>query len=176
MTQDNARDDAQSGAPQDAPKPRFSSVEEELAAYRSGEDLTEGGKYGPLGKGHAPANDPLKALRGVLAGTLVLEAICILLVLTVISRVDDGAAWSAVNMGYVTVLGLAMFVMAGMQGRKWAIPVDIALQVLAVAGFFVHPSMGAVGLVFAAVWAYILHLRKQLIERMEKGMLVTQHI
>ncbi|WP_018024453.1 DUF4233 domain-containing protein [Corynebacterium ulceribovis] len=160
----------------DADNARFSSIEDELAAYRSGEDLSEGGKYGPLGKGHAPAKDPLKGLRGVLAGTLVLEAICILLVLTVISRVDEGASWSTFNMVYVTVLGVGMFVAAGFQGRKWAIPVDIALQVLAVGGFIVHPSMGVVGLVFAAVWAYILYLRKQLIERMEKGMLVTQHI
>ena len=33
---------------------------EALRAYREGRDLSEGGKYGPLGAGHDPAKDPLR--------------------------------------------------------------------------------------------------------------------
>ncbi|MEJ5998358.1 DUF4233 domain-containing protein [Corynebacterium sp. H130] len=132
-------------------------------------------EYGPLGPGHAPAKDPMKGLRGVMAGTLVMEAISILLVLTVILRVDGGEHWTPLNWGYVTFVGVAMFVWAFMQRLPFALPVNLGLQVLAVAGFFVHPSMGIMGLVFVGVWAYILVLRKNLIERMRRGLLTTQH-
>lgn len=132
-------------------------------------------EYGPLGPGHAPAKDPMKGLRGVMAGTLVMEAISILLVLTVILRVDNGVHWTPLNWGFVTAVGVAMFVWAFMQKLPFALPVNLALQVVAVAGFFVHPSMGIMGLIFVGVWAYILVLRKNLIERMRRGLLTTQH-
>ena len=46
---------------------------------------------GPRGAAHEPSVDPWKGLRGIMAGTLVLEAIVIGLVLTVIARLDGGA-------------------------------------------------------------------------------------
>lgn len=132
-------------------------------------------KFGPLGPGHEPVKDPMKGLRGVMAGTLVMEAISIWLVLTVILKVDGGAHWTPLNWGYVTAVGAAMFLWAFMQKRPFALPVNLALQVLAVLGFFVHPSMGIMGLIFVVVWGYILVLRKNLIERMRRGLLTTQH-
>ncbi|QTH59335.1 DUF4233 domain-containing protein [Corynebacterium hindlerae] len=132
-------------------------------------------QYGPLGPGHAPVKDPMKGLRGVMAGTLVMEAISIWLVLTVILRVDNGEHWTTLNWVYVTIVGALMFVWAFMQKLPIALPVNLVLQVLAVVGFFVHPSMGIMGLIFAGVWAYILVLRKNLIERMQRGLLTTQH-
>lgn len=134
-----------------------------------------GQEYGPLGPGHAPAKDPLKGLRGVMAGTLVMESIALLLVLTVIARVDDGKYWTTFNWVFVLAVGLAMFVLAFMQKRSWAMTVNVALQVIAVGGFLVHPSMGIMALIFVAVWIYIFYLRKNLIERMKRGLLTTQH-
>ncbi|HIW96783.1 MAG TPA: DUF4233 domain-containing protein [Candidatus Corynebacterium gallistercoris] len=131
---------------------------------------------GPLGPGHAPENDPLKGLRGVMAGTLVLEAIVILLVLTVITRVHDGEYATTFNIVYVVGVGLGMLVAAFMQRVKWADYLNIGLQVLAVAGFIVHPSMGAMGVLFALVWWYIYHLRSNLLERMRRGLLPSQHV
>ena len=127
-------------------------------------------EYGPLGPGHAPAKDPLKGLRGVMAGTLVMESIALLLVLTVIARIDDGAYWTTFNWVYVTVVGVAMFVVAFLQKCRWALAANVVLQ-----GFFVHPSMGIMALIFAAVWWYIFYLRKNLIARMKRGLLTTQH-
>lgn len=132
-------------------------------------------EYGPLGPGHAPVKDPMKGLRGVMAGTLVMEAISILLVLTVILRIDGGVHWTTFNWGYVTAVGVLMFVWAFIQKHSFALPVNLGLQVLAVLGFFVHSSMGIMGLIFVVVWAYILVLRKNLIERMRRGLLTTQH-
>ncbi|MBI8988696.1 DUF4233 domain-containing protein [Corynebacterium meridianum] len=138
---------------------------------KGGEEI----EYGPLGPGHAPAKDPMKGLRGVMAGTLVMESISLLLVLTVIARVDNGSHWTTFNWVYVTVVGVAMFLVAFMQKRSWAMPVNWVLQMAAVAGFFVHYSMGVMALIFVAVWLYIMHLRKVLLERMRRGLLVTQH-
>ncbi|KAA8719516.1 DUF4233 domain-containing protein [Corynebacterium spheniscorum] len=136
----------------------------------------EAPEYGPLGPGKAPVKDPMKGLRGVMAGTMCMEAISILLVLTVILRVDEGAYWTTFNWGYVTFVGVAMFLMAFLQGRPWALAVNMGLQVLALLGFMVHVSMGIVAIIFILVWWYLLHLRRNLIERMKRGLLTTQHL
>ncbi|MDU0479393.1 DUF4233 domain-containing protein [Staphylococcus chromogenes] len=133
-------------------------------------------EYGPLGPGHAPVKDPMKGLRGVMAGTLVLESIALLLVLTVIAKVDSGAHWTTFNWVFITVLGVVHFLWGFMQKKSYALAVNIALQVIAVVGgFVVHYSAGMMGLIFAGVWVYILILRKNLLERMRRGLLTTQH-
>ena len=148
---------------------------------KAGEDSGQSGhsrqgEFGPLGPGQAPANDPMKGLRGVMAGTHIMEAIVILLVLTVITRVDAGASATTFNMAYVIGLGGAMIVAAFLQKAKWADWLNIALQVLAIAGFIVHPAMGAMGVIFALCWWYIYHLRSNLMRRMERGLLPSQHL
>ena len=131
---------------------------------------------GPLGPGHAPAKDPMKGLRGVMAGTLVMESISMLLVLTVIAKVDGGAHWTTFNWVFVTALGVAMFLWAFMQKRPGALSINLMLNVIAVGGgLFVHYSMVIMALIFIAVWMYILVLRKNLLERMKRGLLTTQH-
>lgn len=128
------------------------------------------------GAPHAPSVDPWKGLRGIMAGTLFLEAIVIGLVLTVIARLDDGVHYQAWKVWFVALLAVAMIVAAGLQRRPWAIPMNIGLAVLAVIpGWFVHWSMGVCGLMFAAVWAYILYLRFDLARRMAGGFLPSQH-
>src|SRR5690606_17364870 len=87
-----------------------------------------------------PATDPWKGFRGVMAGTLVLEAIVVLLVLPVIATVGGGlSAWSTT---YVVGLAVVMILGAGLQKRPWAIPFNLALQVLAILGFFVDLAFG----------------------------------
>lgn len=133
-------------------------------------------EYGPLGPGHAPAKDPLKGLRGVMAGTLVMESISLLLVLTVIARVDGGVHWTTFNWVTVTVLGVCMFIAGFLQKRPQALAITWALQIIAlVTGIFIHYSMVIMVLIFIAVWFYIMVLRKNLIERMKRGLLTTQH-
>lgn len=129
----------------------------------------------PLGGGHDPSVDPWKGLRGIMAGTLFLEAIVIGLVLTVIARVDDGAHFQPWKVWYVSLLAVAMLVAAGLQRRPWALTLNLTLAGLAVAGFVVHWSMGISGILFAVVWAYILYLRGDLARRIEGGYLASQH-
>ncbi len=129
----------------------------------------------PLGEGHAPSVDPWKGLRGIMAGTLVLEAIVIGLVLTVIARVDDGAHFQTWKVVFVSTLAIAMLVASGLQRRSWAIPMNLVLAGLAVAGWVVHWSMGVSGLMFAVVWVYVLFLRRDLTRRIAGGFLASQH-
>jgi len=119
-----------------------------------------------------PTTDPWKGLRGVMAGTLVLEAIVVLLVLPVIATVGGGlSAWST---AYVVGLAVVMIAGAGLQKRPWAIRFNVTLQVLAVLGFVVDLAFGAVGVLFAVVWAYILYLRKDIKDRESRGLLPGQ--
>ncbi|CAB0517017.1 DUF4233 domain-containing protein [Corynebacterium diphtheriae] len=133
-------------------------------------------QYGPLGPGHAPVKDPMKGLRGVMAGTMMMESISFYLVLTVILRVDNGAYWTTPNWVYVTAVSTVMLLLSFLQGKKWALGADIGIQVFALAGFFVHVSMGIMAIVYIAVWWYLLYLRKNLLERMKRGLLTTQHL
>ncbi|WP_415915921.1 DUF4233 domain-containing protein [Speluncibacter jeojiensis] len=119
-----------------------------------------------------PAKDPWKGLRGVMAGTLVLEAIVVLLALPVVATVGGGL--TPASMVYIVGLAVLMILGAGLQGRSWALWYNVTLQVLAVAAFFIHPALGACGLLFAAVWAYIFYLRRDLKDRIEQGLLPGQ--
>lgn len=133
--------------------------------------------YGPLGPGSTPAKDPLKGLRGVTAGTLILEAITIFLALTVILQVSDGIYWTPFNWGFIVVLGTLHVLLAFCQRFSWGLPAALGLQVVGlIGGFFVHWSLVAVMIIFLLVWWYLLTLRKNLLERMRRGLLVTQHL
>lgn len=133
-------------------------------------------EYGPLGPGHEPVKDPLKGLRGIMAGAMVMEAITFYLVLTVILRVDNGTYWTTFNWVFVTAVATTMLILSFLQSKPWAIKANIGMQIVALTGFFIHPSMGVVAVLFAAVWWYIMFLRRNLIERMKRGLLTTQHM
>lgn len=129
----------------------------------------------PLGHGHAPEKDPRKGIRAILSATLVLEAIVVLLVLTVISKIGEGAFNTTFNITYVTVVGVGMLIASGVQRFTWGIWFTIALHIATIIGWFVHPSMSLVGLLFTAVWAYIFYLYSDLLRRMDRGFLASQH-
>lgn len=133
-------------------------------------------EMGPLGPGQAPVKDPFKGLNGMISGTLVLEAIAILLALLVVLKVNDGAYWTTFNWTFIALLGAFHVVMPAFVKKSWALPVIIAVQVIGLFGFTIHWSLGAVMVIFGMVWAMTLHLRSTLIARMERGLLTTQHL
>ncbi|MHA2789569.1 DUF4233 domain-containing protein [Corynebacterium sp. S7] len=118
----------------------------------------------------------MKGLNGVISATLILEAITIFLSLTVILRIDDGVLWTTPNWVYLVALGTAHTVLAFMTRFKWALPAAIVLQVFLLLGIFIHWSIFAIGVIFALVWWFVLTLRRNLLDRMERGLLVTQHM
>jgi hypothetical protein len=116
--------------------------------------------------------DPWKSFRGVTAGTLILEAIVVLLALPVVSAVGGGLTPGA--LGYLLGLAALLVVLAGLQGRSWAIWADLAVQLIPIAGFLVYPGVGFIGLLFGAVWALIVYVRSEVLRRERQGLLPGQ--
>ena len=108
--------------------------------------------------------DPLRGLSGVFAATLVMEAIVVGLALLVVGRFGGGfgspAGW------YTAGLAVAMLAAAFVQRRPWGLELALVLQVAMVVGWFAHPALGAMGLLFVLVWSYLLHLRQKILRRL----------
>ncbi|MFC9555428.1 DUF4233 domain-containing protein [Rhodococcus sp. NPDC056960] len=119
-----------------------------------------------------PTKDPWKGFRGVVAGSLILEAIVVLLALPVVATVGGGLTWWSGT--YLVGLAVLMILGAGLQGRPWAMKYNLLLQVGLLFGFFVHVSIGSVGVVFAILWGYLLYFRRNVRQRMERGLLPGQ--
>ena len=118
------------------------------------------------------APDPWKSFRGVMAGTLILEAIVVLLALPVVSAVGGGL--TAFSTAYLIGFAVLLVLMAGIQGRSWAIWANLGVQLLLIAGWFIYPAVGFVGLLFAVVWLMILYLRADVLRRQKRGLLPGQ--
>lgn len=119
-----------------------------------------------------PAPDPWKSFRGVMAGTLILEAIVVLLALPVVGAVGPGL--TGFSMAYVIGIAVLLVLMSGIQGRSWAIWANVGVQVLLVAGWFVYPGIGFIGLLFLVVWLLIAYLRGEVLRRQKRGLLPGQ--
>ena|SRR5690349_14606717 len=123
----------------------------------------------------APQNqqpDPWKSFRGVMAGTLILEAIVVLLALPVVARIGGGL--TAASGGYLIGLAVVLVLFAGIQGRPWAIWANLALQLVVIAGFALNGAVGFIGLVFLVVWLLIAYLRFEVMRRQKHGLLPGQ--
>jgi membrane protease YdiL (CAAX protease family) len=107
-----------------------------------------------------------------MAGTLILEAIVVLLALPVVSTADGGL--TAASGTYLIGLAVVLVLLAGLQGRAWAIWVNLGIQVVLIAGWAVSGAVGFIGLVFAAVWLLILYLRSEVRRREAHGLLPGQ--
>ncbi|MHC9293908.1 DUF4233 domain-containing protein [Mycobacterium sp. LTG2003] len=116
--------------------------------------------------------DPWKSFRGVMAGTLILEAIVVLLALPVVAVGESGLTWTAG--GYLIGLAVVMILMCGVQGRPWAIWANLGIQVVLIAGVVIHGAIGFIGVVFAVVWLLIVYLRAEVKRRQERGLLPGQ--
>ena len=116
--------------------------------------------------------DPWKSFRGVMAGTLILEAIVVLLALPVIGSVGGGL--TALSTGYVIGFTLLLVLMAGIQGRPWAIWANLGVQLGLIAGWVFYPGIGIMGVIFAVVWLMIAYLRAEVLRRERRGLLPGQ--
>jgi hypothetical protein len=116
--------------------------------------------------------DPWKSFRGVMAGTLILEAIVVLLALPVVAAADHGL--TVASGGYLIGFAIVLLLLCGVQGRPWAIWVNLAMQVVLIAGWLVHGAVGFIGVVFAAVWGLIAYLRAEVLRRQKRGLLPGQ--
>jgi hypothetical protein len=102
-----------------------------------------------------------RATRRALAAILGLEALVTLLVPRAIAFTSAGLGLTRT----LILVGLAvvMIVAAGLVRRRFGVGLGSALQVLFVATGVLLPAMFVVGLIFAAIWAYLLKLRHELV-------------
>ncbi|PQE00005.1 DUF4233 domain-containing protein [Mycobacterium sp. EPG1] len=119
-----------------------------------------------------PPPDPWKSFRGVMAGTLILEAIVVLLALPVVGAVGPGlTVWTTT---YVLGVAVLLVLLAGVQGRPWALWANLGIQLPLVAGWFLYPGIGFIGLLFIVVWLLIAYLRAEVLRRQKRGLLPGQ--
>ena len=116
--------------------------------------------------------DPWKSFRGVMAGTLILESIVVLLALPVVSVVGGGL--SIASAAYLIGVAVVLILMAGVQGRPWALKANLVIQAVLVAGAFVHVTIGFIGVLFVLVWVLIAYLQAEVKRRQERGLLPGQ--
>ena len=130
------------------------------------ESASEAPKFTP------PTNDPWKGLRGVMAGTMVLEIIVMILTFPIVARVGNGLTW--VSGTYLGVVTLLMVLAVGMQKRPQALNIDLALQVLVIIGGVFHWSIAVIGVIFGCVWLYIRYIKGDVQKRIDRGPLYGQ--
>lgn len=116
--------------------------------------------------------DPWKSFRGVMAGTLILEAIVVLLALPVVANIGGGL--TAATGGFLIGMAVVLVLLAGVQGRPWAIWVNVGLQVVLIAGVVLDGAIAFVGVIFLVVWLLIARLRAEVLRRQKRGLLPGQ--
>ncbi|MGV9766549.1 DUF4233 domain-containing protein [Micromonospora tulbaghiae] len=102
--------------------------------------------------------NPDKAVRGLGAGTMSLEALVLLLAIQPIRVVGGDLSGAAI--GAIVALAVACVVLAGMMRRPWAWHAGTVIQGLLLLSGLLHWSLFALGVMFALVWAYALHVRR----------------
>jgi hypothetical protein len=105
--------------------------------------------------------DPAAAVRGLGAGMLVMEAIVLLLAIQPIRLLAGDL--SGPGVGVVVALAVAAILLAGSMRRPWAWHAGTALQALLLLSGLLHWSLAGLGLIFAAGWAYITHVRSTIL-------------
>ncbi|SCG64234.1 DUF4233 domain-containing protein [Micromonospora halophytica] len=110
------------------------------------------------GRRRSGLRNPEKAVRGLGAGTLALEAVVLLLAIQPI-RVVGGELGGGAVVAIVT-LAVACVVLAGQMRRSWAWHGGTVLQGLLMLAGLLHWSLLVLGIIFALVWAYALHVRR----------------
>ncbi|MGV9215275.1 DUF4233 domain-containing protein [Micromonospora sp. RB23] len=102
--------------------------------------------------------NPQGAVRGLGAGTLGLEALVLLLAIQPIRVVGGDLGGAAIAV--VVALAVAAILLAGMMRRPWAWHAGTVLQGLLILAGLLHWSLLVLGVIFALVWAYALHVRR----------------
>jgi hypothetical protein len=102
--------------------------------------------------------DPDRAVRTLGALTLAVETVALLLAIQPIRLLGGHLGGAAI--GAIVGLAVAAVLLAGCLRRRWAWHAATVLQALLLLAGFLHWSLGALGVIFAGVWIYVLHVRR----------------
>ena len=144
---------------------------------RRGDEVADN-EIGPLGLGQDPVKDPLKSFNGmVIASSLIMESITLVLALPLLYKLYDGTLWTPFNYGVVIGALIFHLGMIAFMNKKWALTVIVWAQLLGlILGFMAHWSIAAIFIIFGMEWLLAAYLRSNLIARMKRGYLTTQHL
>jgi hypothetical protein len=107
-----------------------------------------------------------------MSAILVLEAIVILLGLTVIGKTSGGAG--VVDVVLVCALAAANLATCAVIARRFAVWLIALWQALAIACWAITAALGVVGIVFAVVWLIVLAMRREFRRRLADGRIPGQ--
>ncbi|WP_332367363.1 DUF4233 domain-containing protein [Micromonospora sp. WMMC241] len=124
----------------------------------AGPGAQQSGEAGPGGVRRSGLRNPDKAVRGLGAGTLSLEALVLLLAIQPIRVVGGDLSGAAI--AAIVALAVACVVLAGMMRRGWAWQAGTVVQGLLLLSGLLHWSLLVLGVIFALVWAYAWHVRR----------------
>lgn len=115
----------------------------------------------PAGAEPSGLRNPAAAVRGLGAGTLIIEAIVLLLAIQPIRIL--GGRLSGAAVAVVIALAVLAVVVSGLMKRRWAWHVGTALQGCLLLAGFLHWSLAALGIIFAATWGYATYVRRSIL-------------
>jgi hypothetical protein len=102
-----------------------------------------------------------RAVRGMFAGTLCLEAFTVILVPFTVSQFGTGL--TAVKLTVLLGLAVLLVVTAFAQRRRWGTPFGSLLQLGVLACGLLTGAMYLLGGLFALIWWYELRVRRDLL-------------
>ncbi|MEN3304928.1 MAG: hypothetical protein V7603_1130 [Micromonosporaceae bacterium] len=107
--------------------------------------------------------NPAAAVRGLGAAALVMEAIVLLL--AIVPLIKLAGHLTGVAIGAILTLVVACLVLAGLVRHRWAWYAGLGLQgLLALCGVF-NLALLVLGILFGAVWIYVLSVRRTILGR-----------
>jgi hypothetical protein len=102
--------------------------------------------------------NPVAAARGVGAATLLLEALVLLLALVPLTKLSGHVSPGVI--GILLGLVVVCVVTCGLLKRGWAWHLGTAIQVAIILTGFLNWALLVLGVVFLAIWAYVLYVRR----------------
>ncbi|MGE5826797.1 MAG: DUF4233 domain-containing protein [Micromonosporaceae bacterium] len=106
--------------------------------------------------------NPARAVRGVGAGALAIEAVVLLLAIQPMRVL--GARLTGMAVAVVIALAAICLGLAAAMSHRWAWWAGSAVPVaLLVAGLAFHPALAGLGVLFGLVWLYVLHVRRSVL-------------
>jgi hypothetical protein len=113
------------------------------------------------GPGRAAEPGVARAIRGAFAATLSLEALTVLFVPRAIAQFGEGL--TATRLALVLTLSGLLLVAAFGQRRRLGLVLGSLLQPAVIATGLLTGAMYVLGALFAAVWIYLLRVRRNLL-------------
>ncbi|MFC0532661.1 DUF4233 domain-containing protein [Phytohabitans kaempferiae] len=127
----------------------------------SGPDAPTPPPGGAGGDQRSGLRNPQAAVRGLGAGTLILETIVLLLGIQPMRMLGEGL--SGATIGVIVGAAVACVVLTGLLRHDWAWYAGAALQGALMLGGFLHWSLAVLGLLFGLVWLYVLNVRRTIL-------------